>query len=115
MVRRRSATNASWCRTFGINIPLVVVICVGALAFLACSPRSKGRVDATGAVLSIVGLGLLALGVIEGRTYISVGSYLAAGVLLAGLLATVLIPAATPRQRAPEADPLSASGRHRGD
>jgi EmrB/QacA subfamily drug resistance transporter len=61
--------HASWRWAFGINIPLVVVICVGALAFLDPSPRSKGRVDATGAVLSIVGLGLLAFGLIEGRTY----------------------------------------------
>jgi EmrB/QacA subfamily drug resistance transporter len=61
--------HASWRWAFGINIPLVVVICVGALAFLKRSPRGSGRVDVVGAVLSIVGLGLLAFGLIEGRTY----------------------------------------------
>jgi EmrB/QacA subfamily drug resistance transporter len=61
--------HASWRWAFGINIPLVVVICVAALAFLERSPRTKGRADVAGAVLSIVGLGLLAFGLIEGRTY----------------------------------------------
>jgi EmrB/QacA subfamily drug resistance transporter len=61
--------HASWRWAFGINIPLVVVICIAALAFIARSPRTSGRVDVVGAVLSIVGLGLLAFGLIEGRTY----------------------------------------------
>ncbi|MGH3641133.1 MAG: DHA2 family efflux MFS transporter permease subunit [Mycobacterium sp.] len=61
--------HASWRWAFGINIPLVVVICIAALAFLERSPRTRGRVDVAGAVLSIVGLGLLAFGLIEGRTY----------------------------------------------
>src|SRR6195952_1481496 len=61
--------HASWRWAFGINIPLVVVICVGALAFIARSPRTPARVDVLGAALSIVGLGLLAFGLIEGRTY----------------------------------------------
>ena len=61
--------HASWRWAFGINIPLVIVICVGALAFLDRSPRTRGRVDALGATTSILGLGLLAFGLIEGRTY----------------------------------------------
>ncbi|WP_319446226.1 MULTISPECIES: DHA2 family efflux MFS transporter permease subunit [unclassified Mycobacterium] len=61
--------HASWRWAFGINIPLVVVICIAALAFIKRSPRTTGRVDVVGAVLSIVGLGLLAFGLIEGRTY----------------------------------------------
>ena len=61
--------HASWRWAFGINIPLVVVICVGALIFIPRSPRSSGRVDVAGSALSIVGLGLLAFGLIEGRTY----------------------------------------------
>jgi EmrB/QacA subfamily drug resistance transporter len=61
--------HASWRWAFGINIPLVVVICIAALAFLPRSPRTTGRVDVLGALLSIVGLGLLAFGLIEGRTY----------------------------------------------
>jgi EmrB/QacA subfamily drug resistance transporter len=61
--------HASWRWAFGINIPLVVVICIAALLFIPRSPRTTGRVDVIGAVLSIVGLGLLAFGLIEGRTY----------------------------------------------
>jgi EmrB/QacA subfamily drug resistance transporter len=61
--------HATWRWAFGINIPLVVVICVGASAFISRSPRTTGRVDVIGAVLSIAGLGLLAFGLIEGRTY----------------------------------------------
>ena len=61
--------HASWRWAFGINIPLVIVICVGALAFIDRSPRTRGRVDAVGATTSILGLGLLAFGLIEGRTY----------------------------------------------
>lgn len=61
--------HASWRWAFGINIPLVVVICVATIAFISRSPRTTGRVDVLGAVLSIVGLGLLAFGLIEGRTY----------------------------------------------
>lgn len=61
--------HASWRWAFGINIPLVVVICVGVAAFIDASPRTWGRVDVAGAVLSILGLGLLAFGLIEGRTY----------------------------------------------
>lgn len=61
--------HASWRWAFGINIPLVIVICLGALVFIDSSPRRRGRVDAVGATTSIVGLGLLAFGLIEGRTY----------------------------------------------
>jgi EmrB/QacA subfamily drug resistance transporter len=61
--------HASWRWAFAINIPLVIVICAGALMFIARSPRTTGRVDVLGAVSSIIGLSLLAFGLIEGRTY----------------------------------------------
>src|ERR1700712_1197528 len=61
--------HASWRWAFGINIPLVIVICAGALMFIARSPRTSGRIDVLGAVSSIIGLSLLAFGLIEGRTY----------------------------------------------
>lgn len=61
--------HASWRWAFGINIPLVVVICIVAMAFISKSPRTAAKVDVLGAALSIVGLGLLAFGLIEGRTY----------------------------------------------
>lgn len=61
--------HLSWRWAFGINIPIVLVVIAGTLAFLAPSPRRTGRVDVPGAVLSAVGLGLLAFGLIEGRNY----------------------------------------------
>ncbi|GIG65176.1 DHA2 family efflux MFS transporter permease subunit [Phytomonospora endophytica] len=66
--------HASWRWAFGINIPLAVLIIVGGLAFLSPSPKTRGRVDTLGAVLSVLGLGLLAFGLIEGRTYGWLGS-----------------------------------------
>ncbi|MEU6999840.1 DHA2 family efflux MFS transporter permease subunit [Nonomuraea sp. NPDC046570] len=62
------AEHASWRWAFGINLPLALLICLGTLAFLAPSPRTGGSVDAVGAVLSVLGLGLLAFGLVEGRT-----------------------------------------------
>lgn len=59
----------SWRWAFGINIPLVAVIAVGVLLHLPASPRTRGRVDILGGVLSAAGLGLLAFALIEGRTY----------------------------------------------
>ncbi|GAA3473061.1 DHA2 family efflux MFS transporter permease subunit [Nonomuraea roseola] len=59
----------SWRWAFGINIPLVVLIFLGVRTLLAPSPRTSGRIDLPGAVLSVVGLGLLAFALVEGRTY----------------------------------------------
>lgn len=61
--------HMSWRWAFGINIPLAVLIFVASLVFLDRSPKVPGRVDALGALLSVAGLGLLAYGLIEGRTY----------------------------------------------
>ncbi|MFC8124633.1 DHA2 family efflux MFS transporter permease subunit [Streptomyces sp. NPDC057302] len=63
------AEHVSWRWAFGINVPLSVLVTVGVLLYMAPSPRTKGRVDVAGAVLSAVGLGLLAFGLVEGRTY----------------------------------------------
>lgn len=63
------AEHASWRWAFGINIPLTVLILVIAIMFIAPSPRIEGRVDGFGALLSVLGLGLLAFGIIEGRVY----------------------------------------------
>lgn len=59
----------SWRWAFGVNIPLIALIMAGALLYLPASPRTRGSVDHVGAVLSAVGLGLLAFAAIEGRTY----------------------------------------------
>ncbi|ASD24220.1 MFS transporter (plasmid) [Cryobacterium sp. LW097] len=61
--------HASWRWAFGINIPLVIIILVIAVIFLPQPPRSRGSVDGLSAVLSILGLGLLAFGLVEGRVY----------------------------------------------
>lgn len=61
--------EVSWRWAFGINVPLGLLIVLGVLAFLKPSPRGEGRVDVLGAVLSVIGFGLLAFALIEGRTY----------------------------------------------
>ncbi|MFD4477564.1 DHA2 family efflux MFS transporter permease subunit [Streptomyces sp. NPDC058471] len=63
------AEHVSWRWAFGINVPLSVLVAAGVLLYMAPSPRAKGRVDVAGAVLSAAGLGLLAFGLVEGRTY----------------------------------------------
>ncbi|GAB4583717.1 MFS transporter [Nocardia sp. IFM 10818] len=59
----------SWRWAFGVNIPLAALIAFGVLRYLPAPQRIPGRVDRIGAILSIVGLGLLAFGLIEGRAY----------------------------------------------
>ncbi len=61
--------DISWRWAFGINIPLVALIVAGVLLHLDASPRTPGRIDGVGAVLSAAGLGLLAFVLIEGRAY----------------------------------------------
>ncbi|MEU5979173.1 DHA2 family efflux MFS transporter permease subunit [Streptomyces sp. NPDC047315] len=61
--------DISWRWAFGINIPIITLIIVGALLYLPASPRTEGKIDVFGGVLSAVGLGFLAFGLIEGRSY----------------------------------------------
>ncbi|WP_328393575.1 MFS transporter [Nocardia sp. NBC_00416] len=63
------AEHVSWRWAFGINVPLAVVIVFGVLRCIERSPRVPGRLDVIGSVLSVLGLGLLAFGLVEGRTY----------------------------------------------
>lgn len=63
------AEHASWRWAFGINVPLAVLIVVGVLLCIDRSPRVPGRLDVLGSILSVLGLGLLAFGLVEGRTY----------------------------------------------
>ncbi|MGW6123041.1 DHA2 family efflux MFS transporter permease subunit [Nocardia sp. NPDC055165] len=63
------AEHVSWRWAFGINVPLAVLIVVGVLACIAPSPKVAGRLDVLGSILSVLGLGLLAFGLVEGRTY----------------------------------------------
>ena len=59
----------SWRWVFGINVALVVVVFVGVRRFVDESARVRGGVDTAGALLSVLGLGLLAFALVEGRTY----------------------------------------------
>lgn len=63
-------TYFSWRWAFGINVPLGVLIVIGALLFVRESRAgSPQRVDAVGAALSVVLFTALVFGLIEGRTY----------------------------------------------
>lgn len=59
----------SWRWAFGINVFVVLLILAGVTKFVRESPRQPGRIDAIGGVLSALGLGLLAFGLIEARNY----------------------------------------------
>ena len=61
--------HLSWRWAFGVNVPLVAIVVVGAVFFVDRSVPQRGRLDVLGAVLSVVGLGLLAFALIEGRRY----------------------------------------------
>lgn len=63
-------TEFSWRWAFGINIPLGILIVVGVLLTVAetRSDRTE-RIDVVGALLSVVTMGSLVFGLIEGRTY----------------------------------------------
>jgi predicted MFS family arabinose efflux permease len=63
-------TSFSWRWAFGINIPLAAVIITGVLLCVRESrDEHAGRVDAVGALLSVVASGSLVFALIEGRTY----------------------------------------------
>ncbi|WP_172461495.1 DHA2 family efflux MFS transporter permease subunit [Branchiibius hedensis] len=61
--------HSTWRWAFGINVPLTILILIIGTLFLTTSARSSGGVDLFGAALSILGLGALAFGLVEGRTY----------------------------------------------
>lgn len=63
-------TEFSWRWAFGINIPLGVVIIIGVLLTVAETRGDRReRIDVVGALLSILTMGALVFGLIEGRTY----------------------------------------------
>jgi len=63
-------TYYSWRWAFGINLPLGVLIVVGALLSVRASRAAEPqRVDAVGAILSVVLFTSLVFALIEGRTY----------------------------------------------
>ena len=64
-------TDYSWRWAFGINIPLGIIIIIGALLTVVESKESGNlrRLDWVGALLSIVAMASLVFGLIEGRSY----------------------------------------------
>ena len=64
-------TDFSWRWAFGINIPLGIIIIIGALLTVVESKESGNlrRIDWVGALLSIIAMASLVYGLIEGRTY----------------------------------------------
>ena len=55
----------SWRAGFFINLPIGALMIVLAVRFLVEQPRSSGRFDVPGAVLSTLGVGAIILGIIE--------------------------------------------------
>ncbi len=62
-------TTFSWHWAFGINIPLGILIVVGVLLTVDESTGGGAGIDVVGALLSVVAMGSLVFGLIEGRTY----------------------------------------------
>jgi EmrB/QacA subfamily drug resistance transporter len=64
-------TNLSWTWAFWINVPIGLVVMLGALRMVPESrdPGDRSGLDIAGAVLSAVGIGLVVFGLIEGRNY----------------------------------------------
>ncbi|ANP52207.1 EmrB/QacA subfamily drug resistance transporter [Streptomyces griseochromogenes] len=63
------AEHVSWRWAFGINVPLSGLVVAGVLLCITPSPRTRGRIDVPGGLLSVISLGLLAFGLVEGRAY----------------------------------------------
>ncbi len=64
-------TDFSWRWAFGINVPLGILIVVGALLTVVESkdPKAGRRIDWGGAALSVIAMSTLVFGLIEGRNY----------------------------------------------
>lgn len=64
-------TDYSWRWAFGINVPAGILILVGLFSFVRESKAGDdvGGADFIGAILSIVGIGSVVFGLIEGRNY----------------------------------------------
>ncbi|MGL5864480.1 MAG: DHA2 family efflux MFS transporter permease subunit [Dermatophilaceae bacterium] len=59
----------SWRWAFGVNIIVIALIVGGVVKYLTEAHTQRTSLDVLGGALSVVGLGLLAFGLIEGRRY----------------------------------------------
>ena len=64
-------TDFSWRWAFLINIPITIIVLVGTLLWVpeTTDPHAERGADAAGVVLSILGLGAVVFGLIEGQRY----------------------------------------------
>ena len=64
-------TNFSWTWAFWINVPIGLIVIVGALRYVPENkdPGDTKGLDVLGAILSALGIGLIVFGLIEGRNY----------------------------------------------
>ena len=64
-------TDFSWRWAFLINIPIAVIVLIGALLWVpeTKDPHAERGADTAGVVLSVLGLGALVFGLIEGQRY----------------------------------------------
>ena len=63
-------TSQSWRWAFGINIPIGAIVLIGLLIFVKESRgESESGADYFGALLSVLGIGSIVFGLIEGRNY----------------------------------------------
>jgi EmrB/QacA subfamily drug resistance transporter len=65
------ATDFDWRWAFNINLPIGVIIIIGLLIFATESKQAQraGKIDWTGAAISVVMFSTLVFGLIEGRTF----------------------------------------------
>jgi len=64
-------TSFSWRWAFGINVPLGLLVIAGTLWAVkeSIGDENPGRADIVGALLSVLGIGSIVVGLIEGRSY----------------------------------------------
>ena len=63
-------TSQSWRWAFGINIPIGAIVLIGLLIFVKESRgENESGADYFGALLSVLGIGSIVFGLIEGRNY----------------------------------------------
>ena len=81
----------SWRWVFYVNVPIGILVVVGAARLVTETDRRRGRFDLSGALTSTLGMGAIVYGFIHAATSswsspTTVGSFVAGAVLLAGFV-----------------------------